>query len=163
MHQKADPELTERIWQEVMNDIIPDKNGPTLRRWETAIKDPAFDGIRDQILVLTTADDFKAVLRAGTVSANVYLRRLQNHVMDMPALQPRFSVELQPEKLHLRDVGRLNGLDLQGLLDGRRIRGHHIGPKRGNREGQRRPVDKVGRPGGGVAVAGRRGGERKRR
>ena len=36
-----------------------------------------------KILVDTQPPDFKAVLRAGTVSTNVYLRRLQNHAVDM--------------------------------------------------------------------------------
>jgi alpha-acetolactate decarboxylase len=36
-----------------------------LRRWNTAIKDRAFDLIRNQIVVTTTADDFNAVLSAG--------------------------------------------------------------------------------------------------
>ena len=79
----ADPRLVRRIWQEVMEDIIQDKQGPTLHRWETAIKDPAFNLIRKKVVVMTAADDFMAVLRAGTVCTNVYLRRIQNHCLDM--------------------------------------------------------------------------------
>lgn len=78
-----DPSLVTRVWDDVMNDIIKDKTGPTLQRWKTAIKDEAFDLIRNSVLVTTTADQFKAVLRAGTVSTNVYLRRLQNYAVDM--------------------------------------------------------------------------------
>jgi len=79
----ADPLLCTRTWSGVMADIVKDKEGPTLRRWNTAIKDDAFDLIRPKVVVLTTSDDFLAVLRAGTVSTNVYLRRLQNHCLDM--------------------------------------------------------------------------------
>jgi integrase len=79
----ADPKLVTRIWQEVMEDIIKDKQGPTLKRWKTAIKDPALNLLRKQVVVATMADDFMAVLRAGTVSTNVHLRRLQNHALDM--------------------------------------------------------------------------------
>jgi integrase len=79
----ADPTLVDRVWQDVMNDIVKDKHGPTLRRWNTAIKDCAFDPIRNQVVVTTTADEFMAVLREGTLSTNVYLRRLQNHCLDM--------------------------------------------------------------------------------
>jgi hypothetical protein len=39
--------------------------------------------IRPKVVVLTTSDDFMAALRTGTVSTNVYLRRLQNHCLDM--------------------------------------------------------------------------------
>lgn len=79
----ADPKLTTRTWTEVMDDIIKDKQGPTLYRWRTAIKDSALDLLRKRVVVMTTSEDFMAVLRAGTVSTNVYLRRLQNHCLDM--------------------------------------------------------------------------------
>ncbi len=79
----SDPELSQRTWQQVMTDIIQDKAGPTLRRWEIAIKDRAFDSLRDKAVVSTLAADFLRVLRSGTVSTNVYLRRLQNHCLDL--------------------------------------------------------------------------------
>jgi integrase len=79
----SDPELSQRTWQQVMTDIIQDKSGPTLRRWEIAIKDRAFDSLREKTVVATLAADFLRVLRAGTVSTNVYLRRLQNHCLDL--------------------------------------------------------------------------------
>src|ERR1019366_7901645 len=63
----ADPMLTNRVWQDVMDDIVQDKHGPTLRRWNSAIKDSASDPIRKQVVVTTTADDFMGVLRKGTI------------------------------------------------------------------------------------------------
>jgi integrase len=79
----VDPKLVTRTWLEVMADVILDKTGPTLHRWKTTSKDPAFDRIRESVVVTTLAEDFLAVLRAGTVSTNVYLRRLQNHCLDL--------------------------------------------------------------------------------
>jgi integrase len=79
----ADPQLVTRTWQQVMADIILNKKGPTLHRWETAIKDRAFDLIRKQVVVMTLPEDFLLVLRRGTVSTNVHLRRLQNHCLDL--------------------------------------------------------------------------------
>ena len=35
-----------------MEDIIQDKQGPTLHRWETAIKDPAFNLIRKKVVFM---------------------------------------------------------------------------------------------------------------
>jgi len=50
------------------------------------IKDSAFDRIRHRKLFVTTPEDFFAVLKAGTVSANVYLRRIHNYAVNMHRL-----------------------------------------------------------------------------
>ncbi len=39
----ADPTLCTRTWNDVMADVIKDKQGPTLHRWNTAMKDEAFN------------------------------------------------------------------------------------------------------------------------
>ena len=52
-------------------------------RWQTAIKDKAFDLIRHLPLLETRAEHFLRVLEAGTVSTNVYLRRIHNFALDM--------------------------------------------------------------------------------
>jgi hypothetical protein len=62
----SDPLLAKRVWQDVMEDVIKDKTGPTLRRWNSAVKDPAYDLLRQEVVVTTTPDEFMAVLRAGT-------------------------------------------------------------------------------------------------
>lgn len=79
----ADPKLTTRTWEEVWQDILKDKNGTNLRRWQNAERDPAMQFLRKKVVVTTLAEDYQLVLRAGTVSTNVYLRRLQNHCLDM--------------------------------------------------------------------------------
>ena len=62
---------------------------PDLRVWRALLqmrsdtKDSAFDLIRESVVVTTLPEDFLAVLRAGTVSTNVFLRRLQNHCLDL--------------------------------------------------------------------------------
>jgi len=79
----ADQDLARRTWTTVMEDIIQDKTGPTLKRYLTALKDKAYEIIADKLLVETMPADFMAVLRAGTTATNVYLRRFQNHALDM--------------------------------------------------------------------------------
>lgn len=79
----ADPKLTTRTWGDVMHDIVQDKTGPNRDRWDTAMKNPALQFLKSKIVVTTLPEDFLMVLRAGTVSTNVYLRRLQNHCLDM--------------------------------------------------------------------------------
>ena len=75
----GDPALTGRTWQNVMEQMSELKSGNTLRRWQTAMRDPAFDLIRQRKLIETTAEHFLAVLKAGSVSTNMFLRRIIKH------------------------------------------------------------------------------------
>ena len=59
------------------------KHGPTQERWQRAIKDKAFDGIRGLPLIETQAEHLLRVLEKGTVSTNVHLRKLHNFCLDM--------------------------------------------------------------------------------
>jgi hypothetical protein len=79
----GDPALTARIWQSVMDQMSELKSGNTLRRWQTAMRDPAFDLIRQRKLIETTAEHFLAVLKAGSVSTNMFLRRIHNYAVNM--------------------------------------------------------------------------------
>jgi hypothetical protein len=85
----SDPEMGKRTWRMVMDDIIKDKHGPTLVRYLTALKDPAYKLIEQKLLVETLPMDFMELLRAGNTSTNVYLRRFQNHAVDMDWLTKR--------------------------------------------------------------------------
>ena len=81
--QHADPALSKRTWADVMQEMALAKSGPTKLRYDLAIKDSAFDALRNRKLIETTAEQFSAVLRAGTVSTNVYLRRFHNYALAM--------------------------------------------------------------------------------
>ncbi len=79
----SDPMVSQRTWQHVMDEIIKLKSGPTQYRWQTAAKDKAFDLIRSRLLIETQAGHLLEVLRKGTVSTNVFLRKLHNFALDM--------------------------------------------------------------------------------
>lgn len=81
--QHSDPSLVGRSWADVMQKMASMKTGPTKERYEMAIKDPAFDLMRDRKLLETKSEHFLAVLQKGTVSTNVYLRRLHNFALGM--------------------------------------------------------------------------------
>jgi hypothetical protein len=74
--QHGNPEVATRAWQTVMEQIIATKQGNTRERWDYAIQDEAFDFTRNRKLVETSAEHFLDVLKRGSVSTNVYLRRL---------------------------------------------------------------------------------------
>jgi hypothetical protein len=79
----CDPSLSGRTWQHVMESIVSTKTGNTRERWEYAVKDKAFDLIRNHKIVETTAEHFLEILKCGTVSTNVYLRRAHNYALDL--------------------------------------------------------------------------------
>ena len=85
----TDPDAANRTWQNVMDEIIKDKTGSTLKRYKTALKDPAYKSLKPKTLFGTQPADFLEVLRIGTVSTNVYLRRFQNFAVDMDWLSKR--------------------------------------------------------------------------
>jgi len=81
--QYGDPAMSRRTWQNVMEQIISTKQGPTRERWDYAIKDKAFDSIRNRELIKTSSEHFLDVLNEGGVSTNVFLRRAHNYAIGM--------------------------------------------------------------------------------
>ena len=79
----TDPMVSKRTWQVPMDELARTKRGPTHLRWQRAIKDKAFDLIRDLPILETQAEHFLKVLHTGTVSTNVFLRRVHNFALDM--------------------------------------------------------------------------------
>lgn len=81
--QHSDPDFAKRTWQHVMDEMGRNKSGSTKKRWDVAMKDKAFDLFRDLALIKTQAEHFFDALHKGTVSTNVFLRRVQNFALDM--------------------------------------------------------------------------------
>jgi integrase len=79
----SDPQIATRDWQFVMDEMVKLKKDETQRRWQTAIKDKAFDSIRHLPLLETRPEHFLRVLEVGKVSTNVYLRRIHNFAVDV--------------------------------------------------------------------------------
>ena len=81
--QASDPAVATRAWRLVMEEVTNSKRGDTQVRYVAAMRDAAFDIIRDRPILETRAEHFLRVLEAGTVSTNVFLRRLHNFALDM--------------------------------------------------------------------------------
>jgi integrase len=79
----SDSGVATRTWQAAMDALVATKEGENRRRWLTAIKDHAFDPIRDFVIVETRTEQLLAVVQRGTVSTNVFLRKLHNFCLDM--------------------------------------------------------------------------------
>ena len=79
----SDPAAATRTWQFVMDEIVKLKHEETKRRWLVAVKDKAFDGIRNLPLLETRAEHFLRAMEKGKVSTNIYLRRIHNQALGM--------------------------------------------------------------------------------
>ncbi len=79
----SDAGASERTWTHVLHQIILTKQGETRSRWEVAAKDKALQPLLGSKLIETTAEHFIAALTAGTVSTNVFLRRIHNFALDL--------------------------------------------------------------------------------
>jgi integrase len=80
----SDSLISKRTWQHVMNQIVDIKTTEqTKRRWMLAIKDHAFDSIRNLPILQTTAEQLLKSIHKGTVATNVFLRQMQNFAVDM--------------------------------------------------------------------------------
>lgn len=99
----SDPMVSVRTWQNVLQEIIGLKTGPTQARWKSAAKDKAFDLIRDRILIETQAEHLLAVLRTGTVSTNAFLRKIHNFAVDMNWLPATVIPRRQWPAIHYKE------------------------------------------------------------
>ena len=99
----SDPMVSTRTWQNVLDEIIALKTGPTQTRWKSAAKDKAFDLMRDRVLIETQAEHLLAVLRAGTVSTNAFLRKVHNFAVDMNWLPATVIPRRQWPPIHYKE------------------------------------------------------------
>jgi hypothetical protein len=98
--QHSDPTLAMRTWQNVMDAMVPLKTGATQSRWISAMRDTAFDLIRHRKLIEISSQHFVQILNAGTISANMFLRRLHNDAIGMHWLPwPILIIETKAEHL----------------------------------------------------------------
>ncbi len=79
----ADPDMPLRTWQVVIKTVIDSKKGPNQTRWKNAEKDKAMAPLWKLRVVETRAHQLLRMLQNGTVSTNVFLRRLHNFAQDM--------------------------------------------------------------------------------
>ncbi len=79
----TDNGIATRTWQQALEALTSSKHGGNKERWQRAGKDRAYDLIRHQVMVETQGESLLQVLKIGTVSTNIYLRRLHNFCLDM--------------------------------------------------------------------------------
>lgn len=112
----SDPLVSQRNWQHVMDEVTKLKAGPTQSRWVSAAKDKAFDSIRKRVLIETQAEHLLAVMKNGTVSTNVFLRRLHNFAVDMNWLPATVIPRRQWPPVHYKEKRAITLAEHQKIL-----------------------------------------------
>ncbi len=81
----SDPAVSTRTWDDALDAVIEGKapDSENRRRWETFSKDAAIQQLLGKVVLETRAEDLLKALAAGTVSTNVFLRRLHNFCIGM--------------------------------------------------------------------------------
>jgi integrase len=82
----TDNGLATRTWRNALDALIATKLGGNQHRWRTAAKDKAFAPLLPRLIVDTPGELLLSVMQAGTLSTNVFLRRLHNFCVDMNCL-----------------------------------------------------------------------------
>lgn len=102
----SDPHMPKRTWKEVVDFIIQQKTGVNQHRWTSVSKHKPLARLWKWHVVDTRADQLLTLVSQGTVSTNVYLRRLHNFALDMNWLPwPIVAKRLWPKIVHAEKRG----------------------------------------------------------
>jgi len=116
----SDPQIATRKWQSVMDETARLKQGPTRERWERAMKDRAFDTIRELPVLETRPEHFLRALENGTVCTNIFLRRLHNFALGMTWLPWPVLGKKQWPEIHFNEKRAITWEEHQKILGGER-------------------------------------------
>jgi integrase len=79
----TDNGINTRTWQQAIEALTNSKQGANKDRWQRVVKDRALAPLLPKVIIETKGELLLRVLQSGTVSTNVYLRRLHNFCVDM--------------------------------------------------------------------------------
>jgi hypothetical protein len=79
----TDSGVSGRTWGDALRELTLTKRDANRRRWGIVAKDRALAALFPKVIIETQAEALLHALRTGTVSTNIYLRRLHNFCLDM--------------------------------------------------------------------------------
>ncbi|HWY31514.1 MAG TPA: hypothetical protein VNX46_12200, partial [Candidatus Acidoferrum sp.] len=79
----TDNGIATRTWQEALESLTSTKHGANQHRWRTVARDPALAPLLPRVIIETPGELLLKAMQVGTVSTNVFLRRLHNFCVDM--------------------------------------------------------------------------------
>ena len=79
----TDNGIATRTWQQALESLTNTKQGANQHRWHTVARDKAIAPLLPRVLIETPGELLLKAMQTGTVSTNVFLRRLHNFCVDM--------------------------------------------------------------------------------
>ena len=79
----TDNGIATRTWQQALESLTSTKLGANQQRWQVVARDKALAPLLSRVLIETPGELLLKVMQAGTISTNVFLRRLHNFCVDM--------------------------------------------------------------------------------
>ena len=79
----SDNGIATRTWRQALESLTSTKRGANQDRWRSVAKDEALAPLLPRVIIETQAELLLKALQVGTVSTNVFLRRLHNFCVDM--------------------------------------------------------------------------------
>jgi len=116
----GDPVAGKRTWQNVMDSMAATKKGSTRTRWDRAMREEPFNLIRELTLFETRAEHFLKALTTGSISTNIFLRRLHNFALDMNWLPTPVIPRRQWPKIVFEEKRGITWEEHQKILAGER-------------------------------------------
>ncbi len=116
----GDPEIGQRTWQCVMDAVLRTKvaTAPrTKERYESAFAEAPFNALRPVPLIETRPATLLAVLQSGTVSTNMFLRRLHSFALSMGWLPWPVLAYARWPRLRFKTRRAITAPEAQRLLD----------------------------------------------
>jgi integrase len=112
----SDPEATKRTWAVPLEELAKTKKGVTNERWLRVLKEEAFNLIRELPILETRPEHLLKVMELGTVSTNVFLRRVHNFALDMGWLPWPVIPKKHWPKVTFRDKRAIKPEEHQAIL-----------------------------------------------
>ncbi len=116
----GDPQIGQRTWQGVMDAILRTKvaTAPRTReRYESAFAEAPFNALRQLALIETRPATLLEVLQSGTVSTNMFLRRLHSFALHLGWLPWPILAYAQWPRLRYKTRRAITADEAQRLLD----------------------------------------------
>ena len=79
----TDNGIATRTWSQALESLASTKQGANQDRWRTVAKDKALALLLPRVIIESNGELLLKAMQAGTVSTNVFLRRLHNFCVDM--------------------------------------------------------------------------------